>query len=350
MKSAVIESDVQISGEIPSIKKGFTVAANANIFDILSNKLYENPIEAIVRELYSNAIDANLESGSTAPIEVVLPTAENPILSIKDHGIGMSDEKVADVFTQYGNSTKNADNNQIGGFGIGGKTPFAYTDQFTIESSFNGVKTSYVAIKEETGPSLITTASQSSSETGTTVSVPIKSDDISAFNKAAVKVFLFAIQFPEISEASKEAFESAVADCGWNSFDEYLASRNEIASGVNYADLKCFNTKLIALIGGVMYTIDTAQIKNWRPFLEKKTCILRLEIGSLSVQASREKLNYDQKTIKTINDVFKSTVQSIFAAFVKDIENPSLTYLDRHKMISDFDQHDFDALVEELCA
>jgi HSP90 family molecular chaperone len=80
-----------------SSTKSFSIANNGNIFDILSNKIYERPIEAIVREVYSNAIDANIAAKSTGGIKVTLPSSGNPVLIIEDNGITSTenDKKLA---------------------------------------------------------------------------------------------------------------------------------------------------------------------------------------------------------------------------------------------------------------
>lgn len=43
----------------------FSVKSLANIFDLLHKSMYNDKPTAVAREIISNAIDANLESGST---------------------------------------------------------------------------------------------------------------------------------------------------------------------------------------------------------------------------------------------------------------------------------------------
>lgn len=56
------------------------------------------------------------------------PTSLAQYLEFKDFGIGMSEDTIMTVFTQYGNSTKNDSNDEVGGFGIGSKTAFCYNE------------------------------------------------------------------------------------------------------------------------------------------------------------------------------------------------------------------------------
>ena len=55
---------------------------------------YSNPALAVVREISANAIDANLEAGTTRPIEIKLPTALNPSFEVRDFGGGLSQEEI----------------------------------------------------------------------------------------------------------------------------------------------------------------------------------------------------------------------------------------------------------------
>ena len=59
------------------------------VYSLLSKNVYNNPIEAIIREIYSNAVDAS----KTGKIKVEIPTKINGgIFSIEDDGKGMDAE------------------------------------------------------------------------------------------------------------------------------------------------------------------------------------------------------------------------------------------------------------------
>ena len=308
----------------------FTIAQNMNILDILSNKMYENPIEAIIREVYSNAIDANIENKSTGKIEVVLPTKENPIFKVTDHGIGMTDAKIQKVYCEYGNSTKDGDNSQIGGFGIGCKTPFAYTDQFNVSSCKNGIRNSYIAYKGDNGYEMVSVSSVKDKDHGTTVEVPVKEDDFNAFIRAANKVFFFAKEFPTFDEASQEAFTDMLFYTGVSygrNLEEYMANR-EKAKTSSFM-LGSIGNGLIAEIGGVAYGIDGDYVKN---NFFSGTILMHIPVGELSVQASREKLNYNKSTVEKLKKYYKETLEK-FEKDISDVLNDnSLTYYERHKI------------------
>ena len=108
----------------------FSIGDSSIIIDIIRKKIYNHPIRTMVQEYLSNAKDACIEVGKDSDaIEVTLPTSLNPQFCVRDYGVGMSDERVKDVFVRYGISTKRETNKQLGCFGIGAKSGWAYTEQ-----------------------------------------------------------------------------------------------------------------------------------------------------------------------------------------------------------------------------
>lgn len=71
---------------------------------------------------------------------------KNTILNIErciifhDYGCGLSQRRVQDVFTTFGASTKRDNNYEIGGFGLGAKSPLAYADTFMYLVNLMGLK------------------------------------------------------------------------------------------------------------------------------------------------------------------------------------------------------------------
>lgn len=115
------------------------------IFDILRSKMYSNKIGAVAREIASNSRDANREAKTDKNIEIeftndnFLSTIGDTSIIFRDYGIGISPDRMETIFLKYAASTKRDSDLQTGGFGIGSKTPFCYTDSFVIKTINEGV-------------------------------------------------------------------------------------------------------------------------------------------------------------------------------------------------------------------
>ena len=128
-------------------------SSELSVFFLLSSTLYKDPYRAIVRELVSNAIDASKRIGTNESVVLHVPKTLNDINNefyVQDFGIGMSLEQVINIYGNYFASSKQNDSNSIGGFGLGGKTPFIYVkdkaDGFKLETTSpeDGVRRTFV--------------------------------------------------------------------------------------------------------------------------------------------------------------------------------------------------------------
>ena len=96
----------------------------AHLTQVLTN-LYADKHLAVLREYSTNALAAHVAAGTTAPVEVTLPTALNPTLThelalvITDHGIGLSRDEIVNVYARYGASTKRGTNSDGDGDAVG---------------------------------------------------------------------------------------------------------------------------------------------------------------------------------------------------------------------------------------
>lgn len=138
--------------------KKFGIEANQTALKIWMDTLYSNKEKSIIRELLSNAKDSQQVAGTLdIPIEVHLPEKDlEPWFSIRDFGTGLSEEDIYSTYSVFFKSTKNQTNDQIGGFGLGAKTPLSYTDQFEVASFYNGIKSTYLVFKDADGYPTIT--------------------------------------------------------------------------------------------------------------------------------------------------------------------------------------------------
>lgn len=149
-------------------------------------ELYEDPVEASVRETVSNAIDAvtKSHSGERPEVNIYPPTSLNPVLTIKDNGVGMTYEDLKEIYSKYGASTKADDLDQIGAYGLGAKAPLAYGTEFTVTSVKDNQKTTIIVAREEmTNYIKIVDSVFTDEASGTTVSIPVSTSDIDRFSE-----------------------------------------------------------------------------------------------------------------------------------------------------------------------
>ena len=265
----------------------FKIAANAHAFEILSSRLYTDTTLAIVRELSTNAADSHVEAGNAdMPFDVHLPNHMEPHFSIRDYGTGLSPEQVEQIYTTYFESTRNDSNDFTGALGLGSKSPFAYTDSFTVVSYFNGTAYTYTAFKAETGePSIaLMTEAATDEANGLEIRIDTKPGDEYTFRDKAEKVYRFFKVRPNITGARVDIPdpEPAMSDDGWE-----LYKGNAAAAG-----------KISVVMGNVCYAASRGKITHKLGYSGQ--LVLHVPIGTCSIAANREELQYDEETIQNL--------------------------------------------------
>lgn len=164
-----------VIGAAQSVEMG--ISDSAALMHIFSTTLYTWPMLATAREIICNGWDGHIVSKKTdVPLEITLT---DTALVIRDFGPGIPHEKIGPIYGVFGNSTKREDGSVTGGFGLGSKAPFSYSDNFEVVSHHGGVKSVYRVSKssmEKGGkPSIDTMVQVPSEETGIRVTIPVKS-------------------------------------------------------------------------------------------------------------------------------------------------------------------------------
>lgn len=167
----------------------FKIGDPVLILDLLRNRLYKNPIRIAVQEYVANAKDAHIEDEQfDTAIAITAPSHFEPEFSVEDFGKSMNPEQIANIFTQYGVSTKRSSDNFTGGFGIGSKSGWSYTDSYNVRTrtkeSGKLIERNYCAYIDDSGIgkiSLINEKKLKSGNTGTKISIPVKTEDIYRF-------------------------------------------------------------------------------------------------------------------------------------------------------------------------
>jgi len=272
----------------------YTIEATAKAFSILSDGLYSNKVRAVIRELSTNALDAQTDNGNPGePFNVHLPNDMEPFFSIRDFGTGLSHEDCMSLYTTYFRSNRTESNNSVGCMGLGSKSPFAYNDSFSVESFYNGTHKVYSAYKnEKEEPVFALLSSQETQESnGLRVSFPVNSDDNFEFKEEAKQLYSFFTVKPNITGSDIDIKKLS-----------YLIEGDDWAIH-DGSDSRDYSWGACAIMGNVCYPINADSIDS-----DKKTIqhILRgnidihFDIGDLSVTPSRESLSYNEYTKKNI--------------------------------------------------
>ena len=271
----------------------------SHIIDILRNKLYTNKHLAVLREYSINAVDAHIEKDiPLTPIKVTLPTLESPTLCIRDYGNGLNDDEILDTYIMYGSSTKRDSNSQTGGLGLGCKAGFAYGDMFNIINyGPNKITHWCAAIDESNLGSIYKTAEQPADGTsGVEIQIAVDLADRSKFKDEAIQLFKFFDIKPDVNLPEDESLALDVQLYGDN-HDWFLLTQD---TSTYYSRQN--SGKATALMGNIPYTIDTSKLPSFDSscIAECSRLVIRFPVGSLDIAASRESLEYTNKTARCV--------------------------------------------------
>lgn len=274
----------------------FRIRNSAKAFSILSSGLYSNKIRAIIRELSCNAVDSHVAANrNTTPFDVHLPNAMEPWFAIRDYGVGLSYDQVVNIYTTYFESTKTDSNAYIGALGLGSKSPFSYTDNFTVTAIQNGTKGIYSAfINGEGVPSIAKMMEESTKEpNGVEVKFSVNERyDYSKFKDEAAHVYSHFKLQPVVSGSSDFKIR------------EIEFKTRDIILGVHEVNTRnSYSNSCMAIMGNIAYPIEVPNASTVLGDLASLLqCGLHIEfdIGELDFQASREGLSYIPQTINSI--------------------------------------------------
>ena len=163
----------------------FGISDDPTFFHVLSTSLYNNPTLAVVRETICNSWDAHIEASKTdTPIRITIDT--DNFITFRDFGNGIPDELIGSIYGVYGASTKKSNSSVTGGFGLGCKSPFAYTDSFQVTSWNQGKMSVYnvakAAIENDGKPGIVPIVTGiPTEESGLEVKFQLGKHDVSTF-------------------------------------------------------------------------------------------------------------------------------------------------------------------------
>jgi len=346
MKIKSEKKEYQILG---ATSKQFSVDTNDTmVIKLLRDKMYKNKIGAVAREISSNSRDANREAGKgNTPITITVKTDSNLLgtdsssITFQDNGVGITPERMDNIFLKYGGSTKRDSDKFTGGFGIGAKTPFAYTDNFFITTVVKGdngknVEHLYQALITSDGNSEVSRmidlgSSETNEPTGTKITVPLKSvEDQLKFEKEVVystnfwKVRPNLIGFTTYNHNTTNVFED----------DNCIIFKEALSNSMN-TDNSLFNNnvKLVALIDEIPYEVNVETLEKElgvkKLFSSNGSLkwLLKFNTGDITVSGSREDIEYVETNLKTIYAKFKDVLK-VGESLLKKYHSSANSYLE----------------------
>lgn len=311
--SGMNDSNVAVVGG--NTPKEFMLANTPEFFNILSSSLYSNPILAIVRETLCNAWDASLNAPKI--------TLRDDLLTIEDDGPGIPDENIVQIYGTYGLSTKTDDSSQTGGFGLGCKSPFAYTDNFEVVSCCNGIQTVYQMTRasESTNgkPAIIKIASIPTKNHGLKVTIPVNPNDTGLFSVAIDRVITCSTRdtlFNDVLQEHCPPFEDFIFTSNFGKGFNFYGCCIYIKYGEVLYPLKDLGNnglqyKMSQLVKSISYCCAFTQV-----------LVIKAKPDSLSVTPSREQLRDTEQNRKVLHELLSNTWHTLHTG----IKSKSLQY------------------------
>ena len=327
-----------VLGNQESVSMG--VSNDAALMHIFSATLYTYPKLATVREIICNAWDAHIAAGITdRPIEVSVADGR---VTVRDFGYGIAHAKIGEIYGTYGNSTKRDDSTVTGGFGLGSKAPFAYTDNFEVISHHVGQKTIYRVSKssmEKGGkPTINKIVDMPTQETGMQVSFSlIKESDANDFLSLIREV----IQFGEIPVKLNGDLVTL----------ELPMSQSK--SGYLINDMRCTIKGRVKLrYGNVVYPIPEHDVyaelyrkvlRDMESLWANTNIIFMAEPDTITIAPSRETLILTDSTVEAITELLKK-----YKPYNKNLANNSVVQIAREGVNQEIKQAPLVTLQQKL--
>ena len=307
---------IERSGDFDENTFGIDTEDVSLILEIIRNKLYSNKLGSFIREISSNAYDAMVElaintGGSELDvrnkcIDYTLPTDNNnSTFTIRDYGTGMSDDKIRNIYTKVGKSTRSVSNKFVGMMGIGRLVGFCVTDSFNVTSYLDGIRTEYLCYIDETKCGKIATLSQSDTTepNGIAISINVPREmwrDLCY----ELKLFIYGVDDVQFNVTNINDINIPhVYDTS-----EYFTPPVKYFEGKNWI---CYNSK-DSSFSYIKMGIVKYPIAHLHKFLKYNRIIFNVPIGSITINASREAVEYTKETTAFINQLVDATYNEAY--------------------------------------
>ena len=300
-------------------ESNFTIDATAKAFSILSDGLYSNKVLAVIRELSTNAYDSHISAGCPDKrFDVFLPTTLEHTFHIRDYGTGLSYDDCMSLYTTYFKSDKTDSNDAVGCLGLGSKSPFAYTDQFLVESFYNGKHMTFSAYKnEDDEPVFAHMSTEDTTEpTGLKISFATKPDDKWSFMEEAEVLYQ---NFDKVPNTNVSIDIKPVV---------------KIFEGSNWYVRKQRHVNSV-IMGQIEYTLDDDQFDGEiHDFLNSfRGLCIKANIGDVDITPSRESLSYNKRTKDNLVSIISGILVELNSTLEQNIKSSDTLWEARSRYV-----------------
>lgn len=318
-------TDISIGNIVDMDSKNFAIANTPEFYQLLSDNLYTDPLNAVIRETLTNAYDANIENNkSFIPVEI---TFKDSVLTIRDSGKGINPDKIQEIYCTYGLSTK-TNTELTGGFGLGCKTPFAVANSFIVENNYQGKCYTYLMKKTNDIPSVNLLSVNNSVNDGVKVTVVIDKkklgiknlkeqyiqDIYSSYGKLCSIPVIFNDQllslknidnepiiFFDVANSMRFISNKIVERCFFFRYGNnvFMCYKDKLEDEINNfrLDSRIYNKFL--------HNLRTFECI-YKVYDASEKCLICLPPNSLDISPSREDIRYTLKSISSILDAMNT--------------------------------------------
>lgn len=307
-----------------TVTANYQIKSSAFAFQTIFANLYSDPVSSVFREIVANAVDANTAANDKSrAVVITFPTHSEPVFSVRDYGVGMTHDFVMNQFSTAFHSEKTDTNEQTGMFGLGSKSPFSISKQFTVtarDGTERRVYSCYICDVDGFPKTTLITTVPDKTAGGIEISVPVKADHITEFKELVNDdETTFVLHDKTVVFANTTRLRTPLDEM-------YVRRENDVYTGMapaGYGSLKLYVRQ-----GMACYPVDTDKLNStynatykrlnsmWL-YYGKCSLFLDMPIGSLAITPSREALIYTDKTMENICDVINVQYDLLKANFDK---------------------------------
>lgn len=276
-----------------------TVKNTSKLFSLMIDGLYQDKHGSVIRELSANAIDVHKSAKVERPFEITIPNGIVNNFMIRDFGNGLSKDEIVKYFGTLLESSKDNENESIGAFGLGCKSPFSLVNEFSVTSIKNGKKSTVLFIRENFGTPkfFVIYEGETDEESGTSIFFEDKSENSHTKWIDAVERQLCALDVKPIIHNYDNVNYPEIVKWG----------------GIGYVKPRELPNKNYICMGQILYPINLNDFTDddIKFINSNHTVIYYCGIGDITVPPDRERVEISAKTVETLKRIAEHNHETI---------------------------------------